>query len=253
MYVKLAFSVAAHLDSEIMIMDEVLAVGDMKFQQKCLGRMGDAAEKEGRTVLYVSHNMNTIRQLCTRCIVLSEGQIIYDGDVDSAIQKYLETNAQEMGTEINLTQSRMSHLSSKVVAKIEHVSLLGKDEPVYEFDEAIAFEVRVRSQKAISRPCFRLEIRNEDDMPIGAVYAHSLSPIDENGTQKWKFTLRSPRLVTGKYKALLVLYEINEFGTYNDLDAVFPGFTFAVTDTNGVIKINWNHNRWGKVLFEKML
>ncbi len=70
MYVKLAFAVAAHLDSEIMVMDEVLAVGDMKFQQKCLGKMGDAANSEGRTVLYVSHNMNTIRQLCTRCIVL---------------------------------------------------------------------------------------------------------------------------------------------------------------------------------------
>ena len=64
MYVKLAFSVAAHLDSEIMIMDEVLAVGDMEFQKKCLNKLCDAAQKEGRTVLYVSHNMNTIRQLC---------------------------------------------------------------------------------------------------------------------------------------------------------------------------------------------
>ena len=91
MYVKLAFSVAAHLDSEIMIMDEVLAVGDMKFQQKCLGRMGDAANSEGRTVLYVSHNMNTIRQLCTRCIVLDHGRVIFDGDVEQAIQIYSDS------------------------------------------------------------------------------------------------------------------------------------------------------------------
>ena len=75
MYVKLAFSVAAHLDSEIMIMDEVLAVGDMAFQKKCLDKMREAADKEGRTVLYVSHNMNTIRQLCDRCIVLEHGRI----------------------------------------------------------------------------------------------------------------------------------------------------------------------------------
>ena len=68
MYVKLAFAVAAHLDSDILVMDEVLAVGDMKFQQKCLGKMGDASANEGKTVLYVSHNMNTIRQLCNRCI-----------------------------------------------------------------------------------------------------------------------------------------------------------------------------------------
>ena len=75
MFVKLAFAVAAHLDSEIMVMDEVLAVGDMKFQQKCLGKMSDVAGQEGRTVLYVSHNMSTIRQLCTRCVVLDKGKV----------------------------------------------------------------------------------------------------------------------------------------------------------------------------------
>ena len=71
MFVKLAFSVAAHLDSEIMIMDEVLAVGDMKFQKKCLTKMRQAAQRDGKTVLYVSHNMATIRDLCDRCIARS--------------------------------------------------------------------------------------------------------------------------------------------------------------------------------------
>ena len=93
MYVKLAFAVASHLDSEIMIMDEVLAVGDMKFQKKCLGKMGSDA-KEGKTVLYVSHNMATIRNLCTRCIVLQKGKMIYDGDVDKAISIYMDSSSQ---------------------------------------------------------------------------------------------------------------------------------------------------------------
>ena len=88
MYVKLAFAVAAHLDSEILIMDEVLAVGDMKFQEKCLNKMGDVAEHDDKTVLYVSHNMNTIRKLCNRCIVLEHGQKIYDGTVEDAIKLY---------------------------------------------------------------------------------------------------------------------------------------------------------------------
>lgn len=92
MYVKLAFAVASHLDSEIMVMDEVLAVGDMKFQKKCLGKMGDASQNEGKTVLYVSHNMATIRNLCTRCIVLNHGKLIFDGDVEKAISKYLDSN-----------------------------------------------------------------------------------------------------------------------------------------------------------------
>ena len=93
MYVKLAFSVAAHLDSEILIMDEVLAVGDMAFQTKCLTKMREAANKEGRTVLYVSHNMNTIRQLCSRCVVLNQGKIVFDGDVEEAIEVYLGIEA----------------------------------------------------------------------------------------------------------------------------------------------------------------
>jgi len=93
MYVKLAFAVSAHLDSEILVMDEVLAVGDMKFQQKCLGKMGDAADKEGRTVLYVSHNMNTIRQICNRCVVLDHGSVAFDGGVEEGIGVYMNQGA----------------------------------------------------------------------------------------------------------------------------------------------------------------
>ena len=90
MFVKLAFSVAAHLNSEIMIMDEVLAVGDMAYQKKCLTKMREAADKEGRTVLYVSHNMNTIRELCDRVVVLDQGRIIYDGGVEQGIGVYMD-------------------------------------------------------------------------------------------------------------------------------------------------------------------
>lgn len=86
MYVKLAFAVAAHLDSEIMVMDEVLAVGDMKFQQKCLGKMGDAANSEGRTVLYVSHNMNTILPALYQEHRADHGKLIFDGDVEKRLK-----------------------------------------------------------------------------------------------------------------------------------------------------------------------
>ncbi len=109
MYVKLAFSVAAHLDSEIMIMDEVLAVGDMAFQKKCLDKMREAANKEGRTVLYVSHNMNTIRQLCDRCIVLDKGKIVFDGDVeDRALYAFPWPRAGKL-----FIRERVSHGCSK--------------------------------------------------------------------------------------------------------------------------------------------
>ena len=89
MYVRLAFAVAAHLESEILIVDEVLAVGDAEFQKKCLGKMNDVSKGEGRTVLFVSHNMAAVKSLCTKGIVLKNGLIGYQGGSDASISYYL--------------------------------------------------------------------------------------------------------------------------------------------------------------------
>ena len=150
MYVKLAFSVAAHLDSEIMIMDEVLAVGDMKFQQKCLGRMGKAANSEEKTILYVSHNMNTIRQLCTRCLVLDHGELIFDGGVERAIDLYMDTAVKNGSVDIDLKNKRMAHLPPVIKAKMTHVHLVDKQVPVYEFEEKLKFDLSVEAKTNIS-------------------------------------------------------------------------------------------------------
>jgi len=90
MYVRLAFAVAAHLEPEILVVDEVLAVGDAQFQRKCLGKMGDVAH-EGRTVLFVSHNMAAVLNLCTSCVILNKGQLVVYGKTDQVIQTYLST------------------------------------------------------------------------------------------------------------------------------------------------------------------
>ena len=103
MYVKLAFSVAAHLDAEIMIMDEVLAVGDMAFQKKCLDKMSAVSETEGRTILYVSHQMDTIRRLCDRCVVLDHGRLTYQGEVQEAISRYMNIDTAHFEKEVDLT------------------------------------------------------------------------------------------------------------------------------------------------------
>jgi lipopolysaccharide transport system ATP-binding protein len=93
MYVRLAFAVAANLDSEILIVDEVLAVGDAEFQKKCLGKMNDLSKGQGRTVLFVSHNMGVVTQLCRSAILLNKGSIAYMGNADAVVQKYLSLNA----------------------------------------------------------------------------------------------------------------------------------------------------------------
>jgi lipopolysaccharide transport system ATP-binding protein len=94
MYVRLAFSVAAHLDPKILIIDEVLAVGDAEFQKKCLGKMKDVSERQGRTVLFVSHNMNAVLRLCSNVILMEHGKIFASGSANSIINKYLNRDTQ---------------------------------------------------------------------------------------------------------------------------------------------------------------
>src|SRR6202453_4981046 len=90
MYVRLAFSIAAHLEPEILMIDEVLAVGDVQFQKKCLGKMSEISSGHGRTILFVSHNMTALRSLCSRAILLDRGKLIADGPVGGVIDGYLE-------------------------------------------------------------------------------------------------------------------------------------------------------------------
>ncbi|MCL4390418.1 MAG: ABC transporter ATP-binding protein [Patescibacteria group bacterium] len=89
MYMRLAFSVAAHLEPDILLVDEVLAVGDAEFQKKCLGKMEEVRNRQGRTILFVSHNMKTIEQLCSRCLLIDKGKIVMDGDSQKVISHYL--------------------------------------------------------------------------------------------------------------------------------------------------------------------
>lgn len=96
MYVRLAFAVAAHLEPEILLVDEVLAVGDVEFQKKCLGKMGDVA-KEGRTVLFVSHNMLAVKNLCSRAILLDEGRLVCFENVSSTVERYLAVERDSNG------------------------------------------------------------------------------------------------------------------------------------------------------------
>ena len=89
MYVRLAFAVAAHLEPEILIVDEVLAVGDAEFQKKCLGKMEDVAARQGRTVIFVSHQMAVIQNLCTRCLLLHKGDLLQEGKTADVVNVYL--------------------------------------------------------------------------------------------------------------------------------------------------------------------
>lgn len=252
MYVKLAFAVAAHLDSEIMVMDEVLAVGDMNFQQKCLNRMGEAASEEGRTVLYVSHNMSTIRKLCTRCVVLNQGRVIFDGDVEKAIAIYMNTSSYSTEVEIDLSEKRMKHLPLPAMVKMQKIRLCGKDVPVYQVNEPIIFDLSIASYKNVKNLCMRFEIKTTEALPVGSSIIHNFARVEADEERAFRFRMCANGLTPGKYVVLLVLYEVNEFGTYDDLDAIMPAFSFEIIDTEKKMELNWNSYHLGKIQFSNI-
>jgi homopolymeric O-antigen transport system ATP-binding protein len=124
MQVRLAFAVAAHLDPEILLVDEVLAVGDVAFQRKCLGRMGDVA-REGRTIVFVSHNMAVIQALCRRGIVLEDGQVTMDGTIGTAVEAYLRSMEASMSQDLRQRTDR-SGWKEILVERVE-ISRSGSD------------------------------------------------------------------------------------------------------------------------------
>lgn len=113
MYVRLAFAVAAHLESEILIVDEVLAVGDAEFQKKCLGKMGDVSKGEGRTVLFVSHNMTSVRELCDRGILMKNGTLNFQGKINETILEY-QKDSVKMGTYLHTGSLETAYGNSKI-------------------------------------------------------------------------------------------------------------------------------------------
>lgn len=247
MYVKLAFSVAAHLDSEILVMDEVLAVGDMKFQQKCLKKMSEVAESEGRTVLYVSHNMNTIRQLCDRCIVLEHGKVVFNGDVDEAVNMYLG-NINKNNIYFNYEKiSREPICDQQIIMK--ELKILDINEPIIK-NSTIKIKLKFCSKKEFYNASFRCIIFSFNDEPIGMM--SSLPCIDiKSGENIITLKLNVAHLAQGKYYTRIVLFEVDEYGNEIIHDVVHRAFVFVVDKEkiiNNTLKV-WKKNVWGNISF----
>ncbi|WP_013334331.1 polysaccharide ABC transporter ATP-binding protein [Gloeothece verrucosa] len=161
MYVRLAFAVAAHLEPEILIVDEVLAVGDSAFQKKCLGKMGDVASKEGRTVLFVSHSMTAISQLTQRCILLSKGSILFDGNTHQAVHLY--TAGVRDQAESTYYQAPVTKKGNYLAWAQVHTS---EDYGIHSWGEPINFEFAFHISQPKDSLCFSFQILNEIEQAV---------------------------------------------------------------------------------------
>ncbi|MDY4821386.1 MAG: polysaccharide ABC transporter ATP-binding protein, partial [Lachnospiraceae bacterium] len=247
MYVKLAFSVAAHLDSEILVMDEVLAVGDMKFQEKCLGKMGDVADKEGRTVLYVSHNMNTIQQLCSRCVVLDKGRIIYDGNVEEAIRIYMGT-VKESPLKLNLEDFPRAEEHKSHVAFMKKLEVLDADSSVFVQNSKMRFKLTLTANQQDLHMYIRAIIHYADGTPVTMITSKEAFEAKCGEDRKVTFSLDTQYIVPGKYTLSLILYEVNQFGTFRNCDGVKDAYCFEIkAGEDFAHKMEWSHRYWGHV------
>lgn len=247
MYVKLAFSVAAHLDSEIMLMDEVLSVGDMKFQQKCLGKLDDAANHQGKTVLYVSHNMNTIRQLCSKCMVLKQGRMSYYGDPEKAIGLYLgEYECSPAFVDLrNTTHSPDFSLSDTMFQSVE---LFDRQTAKFTVGEKFSARIKYISKNNYENAHLRFVVKSIDKTPVMMGTSPQNIYVDSQKVNTADMILDTSMLSPGRYTLSMILYLVNEFGTPHSLDVVHEAVVFEIEGKSGFNNdMPWQSNYWGHV------
>ena len=246
MHVKLGFAVASHLDSEIMIMDEVLAVGDMAFQNKCINRMREVAENENRTILYVSHNMHTIRQLCSRCIVLDHGKVIFDGEPEQAIEVYLpKTDGEEYRVHWQFDPSQKHHPAQDQLYSIEAFHFADKQGYSIKQGEKLRFFVQIHAEQPTEELFFRMIHCFEDDTVVGmANSVQSDFPLRQ-GQNLFEGVCDTSVLTPGKYRLKLELCRVNSLGVESLYESVDRIVRFTINANELVYGHAWQQSWWG--------
>jgi lipopolysaccharide transport system ATP-binding protein len=199
MYLRLAFAVAAHLEPDVLIVDEVLAVGDAAFQRKCLGKMQDVG-RGGRTVLFVSHNMSAVASLCSRAIVMANGTVAYDGDVPGAVRTYLEHSAPGVERSWALTDVPRRHGYGEM-ARLVSLELVA-EAPSVRFNEDLILRIGFRA--LADREGLHVGVGIEDAMGMRIVTFNSDvqdTTVDVRAGEEYVIELRvpNPGLNPGRY------------------------------------------------------
>ncbi len=231
MYLRLAFSVAAHLETEILLVDEVLAVGDAAFRRKCLQRMGSVAH-EGRTILFVSHSMAAIQSLCSRVLVLSGGELLFDGPTDEGIANYLSAD-QDLSSTIELAPYRsMSRTSERFFESLVIRDANGHPCSVFPIGASVVFDFALSASEALADPQIEVAITNILGTRIFTIKPRWLN--QSLGTLRGRRIARcllvNLKLAPGRYTLMA------QFGT--------PYRTFEIVDNIPVFEIG-SSDYWG--------
>jgi lipopolysaccharide transport system ATP-binding protein len=261
MYVRLAFAVAAHMDTEILLVDEVLAVGDAQFQKKCLGKMGEVA-KEGRTVLFVSHNMTAITSLCQRVIVLNHGGIIVDSEPNKAIGIYLNSESSKSGI---IVWDDVNKAPGDNVVRLKSVSIIQNGAPTYDVDISQEMSIQIEYINLVDNSRFFLAVQLFDKygkMVFGSVNVNSFCLIPDilcgkplhTGLYRTNCTIPANFLNTNYYQIGVGIGGYSEFGENPDKTHVMesPVLSFHTIDLGEMLKDHSMSTSWPGLVRPKL-
>jgi len=205
MYVRLAFAVAAHLEPEILIVDEVLAVGDVAFQKKCIGKMQSVASQEGRSVLFVSHNLRTIRQLCTRAILLEKGRLVCDGTTSVVLSAY--SQGLDTGEALQVPKPTADILDRAYVTALALEKLDGSSLTVARVGEPWRIRLEVRIARPMRHFIASVGLITTEGLSLQTVWTDpaDLTP----GRYEFSFTQQGVALAADSYKVIIGLSEMD--------------------------------------------
>jgi lipopolysaccharide transport system ATP-binding protein len=246
MYVRLAFAVAAHLEPEILIVDEVLAVGDREFQKKCLGKMGEVAQG-GRTVLFVSHNLDAVRRLCNEAVLLRFGEIVSRGSAESVCEEYSENFTQhEM-----LDACRLPHNGERA-RFIEITPVYKSPNNSFLFGDNLEFLIELKAYSTLNEVSLGCGIyRTTDNLNCGFAAGSEKFSIKEGETVRILYKILDSRLAPAKYSTLFNMHIGDMPGDYENVDIVlgYPQFYIKLDPEDGTVArySDW-HSGWGAVM-----
>ena len=251
MTVRLGFAVAAHLEPEILVVDEVLAVGDAEFQKKAIGKMKDVSQGSGRTVLFVSHNMDSIRNLCTTGIILENGQIVYRGTAVECVNAYIDAERDRFLTETTISDKYRKYLRYKQI-EILSVKLLNPSPELHSGEEIAAMVKMRRNQSNISNFTLEMMVYDVLGKRVGAYISPVMSCTDKD-EMTVVIGLTQNNLAKGKYYLGFNVGLKTEQYEFMDYDIVFDVLSFCIKympdSKDEEIKL-WRSD-WGSIQFQE--
>ena len=250
MYVRLSFAVAAHLDPEILIIDEVLAVGDAAFQEKCLGRVKDVAAS-GRTVLFVSHNMSAVMQLTNRAIVLSSGAISFMGLPAQAVERYIHGQRLAPVVEFNVHNAKRRYAGSRevIIVSLRFDRALAH----FKYMEPIQYVICVRAERNVERLRASMTVFKSDGSPIGNSFSAEINGMSAGEERDIEVTLSSVGLAPGSYFCAVAIGRGSHRSRIAEYDIVDETLFFDVgsEETEGGGLAMWELG-WGSIVFPNL-